>query len=323
MSLAHHKIHYVPNGAGWELELKQCSLPKNPNKKRRPVALIPGYGMNSFIFGYHPRGLSMEGYLREKGFEVWSVNLRDQGGSRRKGGARRYGLWDLGAVDLDAAVDYIAEKSESTTGKVDLIGCSLGGTLAFIYAALIPKNRVGSLVAIGAPLRWEKVHPLLEIAFFSPRLVGLIPFSKTKELLRVVFPLVVRSRLLKIYLHKEMVDLRHRNILLETVEDPHPSINQEIAHWIKTKDLMLDGKNLTDEFRQFKNPLLCVLANSDGIVPPLTALSAHEVASSKTKETLLVGTDHIRFAHADLFVSDYCHEMVFRPIANWLLKVSR
>lgn len=323
MSLAHHKIHYVPNGAGWELELKQCRPPKNPNRRRNPVAIIPGYGMNSFIFGYHPRGLSLEEYFRERGFEVWSVNLRDQGGSRRKGGMHKYGLWDLGAVDLDAAVDYISQKSESRTGKVDLIGCSLGGTIAFVYAALIPKNRAGSLVAIGAPLKWEKVHPLLKIAFYSPRLVGLIRFSKTRQLAKLIFPLVVHSRLLKIYIHKEIVDLRHKNILLETVEDPNPYLNREIAHWIKTKDLVLDGQNLTEEFHKFKNPLLCVLANADGIVPPLTALSAHEVAGSKIKETILVGTDHLRFAHADLFVSNYAHEMVFHPIANWLLKVSR
>lgn len=324
MSQAEHSLHYVSNNDGWILELKQCRLPKVVHKDRNPVIIIPGYGMNSFIFGYHPRGLSMEGYLTRRGFEVWSVNLREQGGARCEGGeSRRYSLKDLGTVDLKAAIEFIVNTSRSKTGKVDLIGCSLGGTLAFIYTALIPKNHTGSIVAIGSPLRWEEVHPLVKLAFSSPRIAGLIPIRKTKALLKLLAPLIINSSLLKVYLHKEMVDTRHMELFFETVEDPNRFINREIAEWVSRKDLVFDGKNLTHEFRKVKNPILCVLSNGDGIVPPLTALSAHEVSGSKIKETLLIGTEELRFAHADLFISHQAHEMVFRPIANWLLKVNK
>ncbi len=321
MSLAHHTTHYVPNGCGWSLELKQCRLPKKLNRKRNPVAIIPGYGMNSFIFGYHPHGLSMEDYFTQKGFEVWSINLRNQGGSKRNGGTVRYGLEDLGTVDMRVATDFISSHSGSRTGKVDLIGCSLGGTLSFIYAALVRNNRAGSIVAVGAPLRWEKVHPLLKTICLSPRLIGLLRFPKTKEMIKILFPLFLRSPLIKIYLHKEMVDLSRKDILMETIEDPNRFLNREIASWVNNKDLVFDETNLSREFRKVKNPLLCVLANSDGIVPPLTALSAHEVAGSKIKETIVIGTDTLRFAHADLFISRYCHEMVFEPISNWLSEI--
>ncbi len=323
MSLAHHKTHYIPNGEGWLLELKQCRPPTKIHRRRNPILIIPGYGMNSFIFGFHPRGLSMEDYFRERGFEVWTVNLRAQGGSKREGGSTHYGLLDLATIDLDSAVEFAAKNSTSRTGRVDLIGCSLGGTLSFIYAALVPDNRTGALVAIGAPLRWEKVHPLVRIAFSSPTLVGLIPMRGTRCLLKKLAPLLIESPLLKIYLHKEMVDLRRKDLFFETVENPNRHLNRELARWIQEKDLILEGKNVTDAFRKIKNPLLCVLANADGIVPPLTALSAEEIAGSKIKETLVVGDDKLRFAHADLFVANHCHEMVFQPIANWLLKVNK
>lgn len=320
MSFVHHRHHYIDNRDGWELELKQCPLPPRVHKNRRPVLIIPGYGMNSFIFGFHPHGLSMEEYLRQKGFEVWSINLRSQGGSRRITHTKKYGLKELGTIDLKAAIHFITQNSVGQTGKVDVIGCSLGGTIAFVYAALVSNNRLGSIVGMGAPLRWEKVHPFLKIAFFSPRLVGMIPVSYTRALVKLLFPILLRSRLLRIYLHREMVDTRYREFMLETVEDPVRHVNREIAEWINNKDLILGGKNLTHKFRSVKNPLLCVIANGDGIVPPLTALSAHEIASSRVKETLVVGTDTLRFAHADLFVSNYSHEMVFRPVAHWLLK---
>jgi pimeloyl-ACP methyl ester carboxylesterase len=91
MHFTEHTYHYVDNKAGWKLELKQCRPPKKAHPRRNPVAIIPGYGMNSFIFGFHPRGLSLEDYLTEKGLEVWSINLRGQGGSQAHGGHRRFG----------------------------------------------------------------------------------------------------------------------------------------------------------------------------------------------------------------------------------------
>ena len=64
-----------------------------------PVVILPGYGMNSFIFGFHPRGLSLEAYLASRGIEVWSVDLRGQGRARSTGGDDRFGLASRGEAD--------------------------------------------------------------------------------------------------------------------------------------------------------------------------------------------------------------------------------
>lgn len=320
MSLAQHTYHSISNGHHWRIELKQCRPPDSVDGSRNPVLMIPGYGMNSFIFGYHPHGLSFEEYLTQRGFEVWSLNLRGQIGSRWEGGPRQYGLWEWAIEDVKAAVDFILKKSESQTGIVDLIGCSLGGTLSYLYTAFVKNNRVGSIVAMGSPLRWEEAHSLVKAAFFWPALVGMIPIAGTKEIIRLLFPWLMKSRLLEIYLHPDMVDLRRKDLLLETVEDPCRFINGEIAAWVKKKDLILRGKNLTHEFKKVKNPLLCIIANADGIVPPITALSAQEVSGSDIKSTIVVGTDKLRFAHADLFVSRHSHERVFEPVSQWLIK---
>ncbi len=51
--------HLVPNGDGWRLAIKQTFHPARLMRRRRPLLIVPGYGMNAFIFGYHPRGQSM------------------------------------------------------------------------------------------------------------------------------------------------------------------------------------------------------------------------------------------------------------------------
>jgi len=275
--------------------------------------------MNAFIFGYHPSGPSMEAFLAAAGLEVWSVNLRDQGPSRRLAPRERYGIAELALDDLGCALAFIAENTRARRGRVDAVGCSLGGTYVFAQAALNAAGPLRKIVAIGAPLRWEEVHPILRLAFFSPRIAGAIPFRRTRTLARLALPLLVRLPwLLRLYLHPEIVPTDRVELLTETVEDPVPEINREIAVWIASRDLFLRGLNLTERFRDSRNALLVLIANGDGIVPERTALSAIRASAADRKEILRVGTPECPIAHADLFVSRYAQELVFKPLAAWL-----
>lgn len=316
------RTHLVPNGDGWQLALKQVFDPARLVKGRRPVAIIPGYGMNAFIFGYHPTGLSMEAYLASKGFEVWSVNLRNQGGSKRVGGSRNYTIGDIALTDVPAALRAIVAKSETGARAVDGIGCSLGGTYLFAYAALAPAEELGSIVSMGGPLRWVEIHPVLKMAFRSPRLLGAIPFGGTRSLARVLLPILVKRTpfLLKIYMHPEIVDTSKADRLIQTVEDPNRFLNREIAEWVLSKDLVIDGRSVTEGLGRVKKPLLCMVANADGICPEPTITSAIDAIGGEVKDVIRCGNEKVRMAHADMFVSDYSQEMVFEPLCAWLAR---
>ena len=131
---------YPPNGAGWRLFLKRTVDTEAFNPKLRPLAIVPGYGMNSYILGYHPTGMSMEAYLASRGFEIWSMNFRGQDFTIREGGEKDYGLRDIALVDLPAALAGVRENTRTRTKKIDLLGCSLGGTYVYAYAALQRRN---------------------------------------------------------------------------------------------------------------------------------------------------------------------------------------
>ena len=214
--------HLVPNGDGWLISLFQTWDEDRIVPGRKPVLIVPGYGMNSFIFSYHPRGLSLEGYLAEAGFEVWRVDLRGQGASRSIGGGESYGLEDLALTDLSVAIRAALERSRTGASRADIIGASLGGTIMFAHAVLERETPIGSLVAIGSPVRWVDVHPAIKIAFAWPTLVGLVRFKGTRKLAAFALPQLAKRTpwLLSIYMNAEITDTSAAAEMVKTGEDP-------------------------------------------------------------------------------------------------------
>ncbi len=76
--------------------------------------------------------------------------------------------------------------------------------------------------------------------------------------------------------------------------------------------------NVTHAVASLTNPLLCVVAMGDGIVPPETASAPHRLTSARAKRVIEVGDASTHIAHADLFISNDAHRMVFDPVAQWL-----
>lgn len=312
--------HFVPNDDGWLLHLTRTVDVERFDPERPPVVIVPGYGMNAFIFGFHPRGTSLAGAIAEAGYEVWAANLRAQGPSRPD---RRSppgpSLRAYADVDVTAAVAGALARSESRVGRVTLLGCSLGGSLAYAHVALRPEHRVGGVIAIGAPLRWTEVHPLLGMAFRSPRLAGLVRVSNVRAFARAAAPAIARvPGVLSPYMNTSHVDLTTLPTLVKTIEDPHPQVNRELATWIAQKDLVLRGVDVTKRLGAVDVPLLVVVSNRDGIVPDGPALSVVDAWGGSDVEVLRVGDDSRWYAHADLFVGDHAAEDVFAPLAGWL-----
>jgi pimeloyl-ACP methyl ester carboxylesterase len=315
--------HLVDNGAGWELSLHRTWEPEKLVPGRRPVLIVPGYGMNSFIFSYHPGGVSMEGRLAEAGFEVWRCDLRHQGGSVARGGDDDFSLADLALVDLGVAIDAVLARTRTGADRVSAIGASLGGTLVFIQTACNPAHRVGAIVALGSPLRWVAVHPAIRLVFASPLLIGLVRFRGTRRLSELGLPLLARWSpwLLSIYVNADITDVSAAREMVRTVEDPNRHINREMALWIRERDLVIRGVNVAEAFARLDLPLFCLTAAHDGIVPEATAAFPYHCSRAKEKQLRVVGTREMNMAHADLFVSNQAHKLVFDPMAEWLARV--
>lgn len=312
---------FVDNGDGWRLALHRRRVPGRVDPNRRPVIMVPGFAMNAFVLGYHPRGLGISEYLAHQGLEVWCVELRGQGESIADRGARQdFGLEDLGLTDLAAAIEGVCAHSEVAADKVDLIGCSLGGTFMFMQVAWWPTHRIARMVNLGGPLRWTAVHPALRALAVAPPLWGLVRIKGTRTLARTILPVAARvPGLLNVYMSPEICDLSEPATLARTVDDPVPSVNRQIARWIKRGDLILDGRNLTRDCGRVTLPLLTIVAVGDGIVPESTTCSGHDAVASADRTLVYAGSEARPMAHADLFISELAEEKVFEPLARWLL----
>jgi pimeloyl-ACP methyl ester carboxylesterase len=279
--------------------------------------------MNSFIFGFHPKGPSMVECLAARGIEVWTIDFRGSGRSIRARGTNKYGLAELAVDDLGPVIAHVLAETKTGASSLDLVGASLGVALAFAHVAIVPEAPVHALVSMAGLVTWREAHPIVRFAFGSPRVAGLLRMKNTRQFARVALPVLskVAPSLLSVYVNGQSTDLSTAAHLVQTVEDPHPIINREIAEWMKRGDLVVRGVNVSKMLPDLRHPFFCVVANDDGIVLPETSRHTYDVIGSETKRLLQVGDREMPIAHADLFVCTGAQERIFAPVADFLLSV--
>jgi pimeloyl-ACP methyl ester carboxylesterase len=313
--------YLVDNRAGWRLAITRYKTKTSKANPTRPVLIIPGYGMNSFIFSFHPNGPSLVECLAARGLETWTVDLRGQGRSIRGRGNLRYDMGDLAVDDIGTAIRHVLQHTSTGEKRIDLLGCSLGTALSFAHVALVEDAPVHALVSMGGLVTWREAHPVVRFAFGSPTLAGMMRMKNTRRIARFALPVLskVAPSLISVYINERSTDLSQSARMVQTVEDPHPVINRQIAEWIRRGDLVIRGVNVSRRVPDMEHPFFCVVANNDGIVLPATSRHTFDVIGSTRKEILFVGDADMPIAHADLFLCKGAQPRIFAPIADFLL----
>lgn len=300
----------APTPDGWWLGFRRI------DGGGHPVLLVPGFAMNTFILGFHPTGRSLMAFLADAGHDVWGVNMRGQGDNKR-GSNSQIGLAERALIDLPAALRHI--RRETGADSVDVIGCSLGGTLTYALLAHDPSAPVRRVVAIGSPLTWRVSTPWHTAFGLIGPVAGRVPIYGSRLAARSVLPLVARlaPRVLSIYLNADHVDISQAGQLVRTIEDPAPRIRRQLAAWIRAGDLVVGGVNVVEGLSAVQGDLMVVTGTGDGIAPRRACLPALEAWGGPALH-LDVGSPDDRWAHADLFIADRADDEVFAPIVEFL-----
>lgn len=312
----------IDNGDQWKLCLYRTTNPAKIDRGKRAIFIVPGYGMNSHIFHFHPNARSLVGALADEGHEVFTADLREQGRSKRDvdGKDVRYGLRELALTDFAALMRAAREQSVSRDPKIDLLGASLGGTISMLYATQAQDGLNGRLALMGSPIRWVGMHPLVKVLFGSTTLASTVKLRGTRAMAGVALPALAKYApwALKLYMNPDATDLRFAEEMLPTVEDPSRHVNGEIAQWMRDKDLIINGRNLSEDAARYDQELCTVYANGDGIVPKETATFVHHTAHRAKKTLVKAGDRALPYSHADLFVARDAELQVFGPVLAFL-----
>ena len=127
---------------------------------RAPVLIVPAPIKRPYIFDLRP-GRSVVQRFLEAGFSVYLIAWKEAGPEGADWGLSEYaGSW------IAAAVERMRSEQRRTP---ILVGHSLGGTFAALYAALDP-GQISKLVLVEAPLAFGKhTGALASIVAMSPR----------------------------------------------------------------------------------------------------------------------------------------------------------
>ena len=270
-------------------------------------------------------GVSVVRYCRSCGFRVylleWTPHSRDN---------RNAGLAEYAGQSIGEAVATIA----CAAGGVQpfIMGHSLGGTLAAIFAALAPDS-IRGLVLLGAPLCFEKGSSRLRDG-----IVSIIPGSFPDV---DVVPGSLLSHLCALACPETFVLARLTDAAVSMC-DPHAAITharierwaldefplqgrlvQEILEWLFREDrfceatLSISGKTLGPA--SLRVPTLMVVNPADEIAP-YTAIrpfaDAMEVGNVRVVEH--EGEVGVGLEHLAILVGRQAHVQVWPKIVSWL-----
>ncbi len=245
---------------------------------------------------------------------------------------QQLGLADYGDRLLLDCSRAIAE--ESGEERLFLMGHSLGGTLAAIFAALHPE-RVRGLVLLGAPVHFgQGVDALSSLVAVSPpacrltSLLGNVPGSILDVAAFLAAPGTFEGARWVDWL-ASLPDAEawrmHMRVERWTMDElPMPRrLFEEVVEWLYREDrllrggLMLGGRLAAPG--SVEAPLLSVVDPACSVVPPQSVLPFHEAVSSSNKRLLWYrGDTGVALQHVGMLVGRNAHRYLWPEILRWI-----
>lgn len=165
-------VHLVDTSDGWRLKVLEFPGPGG----KGTVYLQHGLGASHNNFDLHPHGPSPARWLAQRGWRVFSGDLRGRSGP---GPAKSWRFSDYLLRDVPALCAFVRRR---TGERVHFIGHSMGGILGLSHAALDGGRDLASVTTLGAALHYGlspnafsrllPLRPLLERLPMIPNVLG-------------------------------------------------------------------------------------------------------------------------------------------------------
>ena len=291
------------------------------SKKICPVPMLIVYAMvNRYTMLDLQPDRSMIRNLLDQGQDVYLI---DWGYADRMD--RHLTMDDLINAFMDDCINHICEQHQIES--VNLLGVCQGGTFSAIYSALHPE-KVKNLITMVAPIDFATNDSLLYVwgkAMDVDLLIdayGIVPGDLMNQSFQMLQPFTLTFQK---YLN--MVDtmadsetlaafLRMESWIFDSPDQPGEVLRQN------AKDLFQENKLVKGEFeiggqrvdlKQISMPVLCIYADYDTLVPPVSSKKLLEYVGTKDKQELSYPVGHV-----GMFVSGKTQSTLAPRISEWL-----
>jgi pimeloyl-ACP methyl ester carboxylesterase len=290
---------------------------------RGVVMLVHGFGQNRYT--WHSTKRSFVNYLASDGWDVFNVDLRGHGRSRRFGAPRPRMLDEYIREDLPA----FAEEAMRLSGERSffLVGHSMGGLISYSVAGSSLKAHTQGVVSIGSPYRFGQGSALLLLLREMAGLVGFTgAFDENLALpVRAVGNHFKKraafwdSRLLPIPIRGWRPGGVEREVLDEYLARTFEHTSLKVALDIfragreqgwKSMDGMIDYGMA---FEMLDRPLLVIAGTEDHLAPPKSVKPAYTASRSSDKTYRAFPCGHI-----DIVIGREATTTVWPCVKTWL-----
>lgn len=294
-------------------------------KSRGVVMLVHGFGQNRYT--WHSSRRSFSNFLAAEGYDVFNVDLRGHGRSRKFGAPMPKILDEYIQEDLPA---FVREALALSGAKnLFLIGHSMGGLIAYSVAGSALRPSIAGVATIGSPYKFGQGSALLLGLRELASVLGVTGIFDRNPALPV--------RMVGRHLHKRAalwdtsmmpMPIRgwvpggmERDVLTEYLKKSFEHTTLAIALDIFKAGRAEGWKSLdgmTDygtAFEMLDRPLLVIAGTEDHIAPPKSVRPAFEQSRSSDKTYRA-----FPFGHIDLIMGREATATVWPLIADWLGK---
>ncbi|HVZ34225.1 MAG TPA: alpha/beta hydrolase [Polyangiaceae bacterium] len=288
-----------------------------------PVVLVHGFGQNRYA--WHMSNRSFANYLADRGFDVFNVDLRGHGRSKKLGSAQSRGIDDYIRGDVPAVLDEVL--SLSGFAKAFFVGHSLGGLCAAAASARRP-DKVAGVVTIGSPHALGRGHFVLgnglRLLGHTVGSVGMFRGSQRRFRVDLIGKAVHATRF--------AFDSRFAPIPVRGWK-PGAFEDGELANYLRSFDAesfstvddmillamtgelrsRIDGTSYTRLIEHSELPLLALSGASDLLANPGAVKPLFERSRARDKQYIKVDA-----GHGDLLVGRQAPDEVWPVVGNWL-----
>jgi poly[(R)-3-hydroxyalkanoate] polymerase subunit PhaC len=287
---------------------------------KAPVLLVHGFGQNRYA--WHLPARSFANHLACAGFDVFNLDLRGHGRSRRLGSRPCRSVQDYVREDLPRAVEAVQRLSQGR--PVWVVGHSLGGLVAYATAPTLD-GAVGGIVSIGSPYHFTRGSPMLGALALLFRAIKPAPLPNAALPLA---PLGLTMRTLRRFAESPFYPLPvrgwHAGSCEPHVLEQHLRLAFDRAALAEMRDLFewaaqrrFGGRDLdyVERFERMDAPLLVIAGMNDDLAPPASVRPAFLRSASKDKTYRSLPLGHI-----DLLVGRDAPKTTWSLVTGWLEK---